>query len=60
MEESKNLTFEPTLPRYRKRPWRLDDGEPIHMFDCPQAFHRQQYLEAFDLVCGALKERFHQ
>ena len=30
IETSKELTSDPSLPRYAKRPRRIDDGEPAH------------------------------
>lgn len=59
-EESKNLTSEPALPRYRKRPRRLDDGEPNYQFHDPKSLFRQKYFEAIDLVYNDLKHHFHQ
>ena len=45
------LTSEPTLPCYMKRPRRIDDGEPEHRFETPKAYFRQQYFELLDLTC---------
>ena len=60
MEQSKNLASKPTLPRYRKCPRQLDDGEPNHHFEDPKTFFQQQYVEAIDFVYGDLKYRFQQ
>ena len=58
--ESQQLTSEPALPRYRKRPSRYDDGQSSHRYDSPQSYYRQQYLEAIDLVHSDLKVGFYQ
>ena len=60
IETSKELTSDPSLPRYAKRPRRIDDGEPAHRFETPKAYFRQQYFELFDLARGELKRRFWQ
>ena len=60
IETSKELTSEPSLPRYAKQPRRIDDGEPAHQFETPKAYFIQQYFELFDLVRGELKRRFQQ
>ena len=43
IEAANDLTSEPTLPRFTKRPRRVDDGEPGHRFETPKAYFRQQY-----------------
>ena len=48
------------MPRYAKRPRRIDDGKPAHRFETPKAYFRQQYFELFDLARGELKCRFQQ
>ena len=50
VKESENLTSEPILPRYKKRPRCLDSEEPNHRFDDPKALFHHQYFEAIDLV----------
>ena len=60
IEASKDLTCEPTLPRYTKRPRRVDDGEPGHRYETPKAYFRQQYFELLDLVHDELNRRFQQ
>ena len=42
-ETSKELTSEPSLPRYARRSRRIDDGEPSHRFETPKSYFRQQY-----------------
>ena len=54
------MTSEPSLPRYARRPRRLDDGEPAHQFETPKAYFRQQYFELFEIESGELKRRFQQ
>ena len=50
----------PNLPRYRRRPRRLDEGEEPHHFPSPKDYFRQQYFEAGDLMIGEITERFDQ
>ena len=52
IEAAKDLTSEPTLPHFTKRPRRVDDGEPGHRFETPKAYFRQQYFELLDLLHG--------
>ena len=60
VQDSRDLTAEPTLPRYRKRPRRIEDGESNHRFDTTEAYFRQQYYEALDLLKNELINRFQQ
>lgn len=57
---SKDFTDEPALPRYRKRPKRIDVGEATHRFETPKDYFKQMYFEAIDLCHGELTDRFHQ
>ena len=49
---------EPTLPRHRKIPKRLDSNETNHVFKTPKDFYRKIYFEIFDSVLLSLKSRF--
>ena len=49
---------QPTIPRYRKQPRRLDSGEDPHKFNSPKDFFRQKYYECCDLLIQELHERF--
>ena len=60
VQDSRDLTAEPTLPRYRKRPRRIEDGESNHRFDTTEAYFHQQYYEALDLLKNELINRFQQ
>ena len=51
---------EPKLPRYRRPPQRLDDGNQPHIFLEPKEFFRQKYFEACDLLIQELTDRFKQ
>ena len=55
-----DITDEPTLPRQRRLPRRIDDGTPAHVFESPKSYFKKQYFEVFDLVIGQLNHRFHQ
>ena len=50
----------PELPRYRRQPRRLDDGEEPHRFTSPKEYFRPLYHEACDLLLGELNSRFDQ
>ena len=52
---SKDLTDDPTLPRYSKRPRRYDDGEAGL-----ETYFKQLYFEAIDLCHGEPSNRFSQ
>ena len=54
------LTDEPTLPRYRKRPRRLDDGDAPHRYVSPKERYRHIYFEVLELVKGEIERRFNQ
>ena len=56
--ESRDLTSEPVLPRYRRLPKRVDDGSQQHKYNDPKAMYRQQYFEAIDKVKGEISSRF--
>lgn len=60
-EESKELTSEPVLPRFKRMPRRYDQGShPPHRFEDPKSYFRQQYFEALDIARGELERRFLQ
>lgn len=58
--ESSDLTDEPTLPRIRKLPRRLNDGAPDHQHQSPKDYYRQKYFEAIDVVTTEIARRFNQ
>ena len=60
VNEASELGIEPTLPRYRKRPRRVEDGQEQHRFDDPKALHKQEYVEVLELLIGQLEARFSQ
>ena len=43
--EAAAFDMQPTLPRYRKRPKKLDDGQDPHRFDSPKAMHKKEYID---------------
>lgn len=53
---------EPQLPRQRKVPRRLDDGNTSSHFhhESPKAYYRQVYYEAIDNTISCLSDRFDQ
>ena len=50
---------EPTLPRQRRPPRRLD-GASTHIFEDVKAYFRQLYYQALDVASEELKRRFDQ
>ncbi|EDO32015.1 predicted protein [Nematostella vectensis] len=53
-------TSKPVLPRYRRRPTRLDDGSAPHRHDTPKDHYSAQYFEVCYLIQAALDTRFNQ
>ena len=60
VEEARELTEDPVLPRQRHIPRRVDDGAPNHHFQTPEDFFRQQYFEVLDLLMNEITQRFNQ
>lgn len=60
IQEARELTEEPVLPRQRRIPRRVDDGAPNHHFQSPEDFFRKQYYEALDLLVSEITQRFNQ
>ena len=60
VEEARELTSEPMLPRQRHIPRRVNDGAPNHNFQSPEDFFRQQYFEVLDLLVSEITQRFNQ
>ena len=61
VEDSKEFTSPPTLPRNRQPPRRHDDGGATgHTFSTPESYFRKQYFEVLDLLISELKRRFQQ
>ena len=60
IHDSINLTAEPTLPRQRKRPRRLDDGASPHRYETPKDRHCHMYFEVTELTSGEVEKRFIQ
>lgn len=57
-KEMHNL--EPTLPRQRKIPKRIDhaENETNHIYETVRDYYRQLFFEAYDLVINELSRRF--
>lgn len=58
--DSRNLTEEPSLPRPRKMPRRLDDGAASHQYQNPKERYRHSYFETLELAVGEVERRFDQ
>lgn len=56
-----NFVGDPTQPRPKKVPWRLQHGDgEQHHFQTAKDAHRAQYVEAIDACLASLQERFDQ
>ena len=60
VEEARELTEDPMLPRQKRVPHRINDGAANHHFHCPEDFFRQQYFEVIDLLMNEITQRFSQ
>jgi len=49
---------EPTLPRIRRPPRRLDDGANTASFDDPRDYFRKNFFELVDCAVAAINSRF--
>ena len=55
------MTSEPVLPRFKRIPRQYDeDSLPVHRFEDPKSYLRQQYFEVLDIVHGEMERRFLQ
>ena len=57
VDESKDLTLDPVLPRRRRPPKRIDSGSASHIFSDPKSYCRKQCFEALDTVTKICQER---
>ena len=61
VEDSKDHTSPPVLPRSRRPPKRIDDSAAsVHEYATPEDFYRRQYFEVLDLLINELRRRFQQ
>ena len=60
VEESKDLTSPPSLPRHRQPPKWIDVRATAHEFATLVDYFRKQYFEVLDLLINELKRRFQQ
>ena len=60
LSSSEGITDGPVLPRYRRRPRRLEDGDNPHRFATPEDMYRQIFFEVLDYSCGEIENRFAQ
>ena len=51
---------QPTLPRQKRIPKRIDDNTQNHVYSTPKDFFRHQYYEVLDLLNEELVSRFDQ
>ena len=50
----------PQLPRYRRAPRRIDDGQPPHSFPDVKSHFLQKFIDAVDSVMGLMERRLEQ
>ena len=60
VEEAKEYTKEPLLPRYKRPPKKIDEGEMPHSFKSPEDMFRMHYFYAMDLILQEINDRFDQ
>ena len=60
VEESKNFTEPPTLPRIRRPPRRYDSDSDPHCHQTPDDYYRQMYFEVIDVIKSEIARRFDQ
>ena len=60
LAKSESLTDQPTLPRQRRLPKRIDSGSTAHQFDNPKVYFKKQYFEVLDVITAELNRRFQQ
>ena len=60
VKEAEAYTQEPTVPRQKRVPRRLDDGAEGHHYASPHDYFKQQYYEVLDLMLNEIDRRFDQ
>ena len=60
VQQAKEYTDEPSLPRYQRPPKRIDEGAAPHSCESPEDYHRVHYFYALDLVSEEISDRFRQ
>lgn len=60
VEDAKEYTDKPSLPRYRRPPKKIDEGEMPHNFKSPEDMFRMDYFDAMDLILQEISDRFDQ
>ncbi len=60
VEEAKDLTDPPVLPRYRKKPKKLADGTQPRRFTDVKDYYREQYMDVMKTLEEEILRRFQQ
>lgn len=60
IEEARDKTEEPKLPRQRRIPRRIDDGVCNYQHGTAKDYYRQQYFEVLDILLGEIEKRLNQ
>ena len=59
-KEAEQHTEDPVLPRSKRPPRRIDEGDPPHQFQSAEDYYRSFYFEALDLVSEQMRTHFNQ
>ncbi len=60
VSEASDYTQDPTLPRQKRIPKRVDDGASSHTYSLPEEYYRQQFYEVLDVLTQEMTRRFDQ
>ena len=60
VDQAKQYTDDPVLPRYKRIPKRLDDGTEPHRFTAVKDYYRALYFEVLDLLVCEISRQFDQ
>ena len=60
VDQAKQYTDDPVLPRYKRIPKHLDDGTEPHRFTAVKDYYRALYFEVLDLLVCEISRRFDQ
>lgn len=58
VEDSKELTQPPTLPRVRRAPKKIDSSSQAHTISSPTELYRKMYYEVLDMMTNELRQQF--
>ena len=56
VDDAKEYTDDPVLPRYKRIPKCVDDGAQPHRFTDVHDYYRAQYFEVLDILIGEISD----